>query len=161
MRDILAQTDFDAAVQAAFLPTRASSYNNLVASADGRIVSVEGSATDCALLWAEDGTTVHTNHYLAPEMRRFEQADYYPAASAARCSRARYYADKYHGQISREVCERFLRDHIFAPWSVCKHGGDGVTVFSAIINLSEQKLWLARGNPCESEYELYGFEQMN
>jgi isopenicillin-N N-acyltransferase like protein len=155
VRDILAQDNFDAALQAALVPERASSYNNLIASRDSRIVNVEGSATDYSLLWASSGTTVHTNHYLSPKMKRFEQTNYKTAPSEARCARASYLAGKYYGRIGYEVCEMFLRDHVFAPWSVCKHAGDGVTVFSAIINLSEQKLWLARGNPCQNEYAQY------
>jgi isopenicillin-N N-acyltransferase like protein len=157
VRQILAQPSFEAALQAALLPSRASSYNNLIASRDGRIVNVEGSATDYELLWAAGGATVHTNHYLASRMKQFEPANYWTAPSAARCARGYEYRSKYHGRISKRVCERFLRDHVYAPWSVCKHAGDAVTVFSAIINLNRNELWLTDGNPCESEYALYGF----
>ncbi len=157
VRDILAQNNFDSAVMSALSPERASSYNNLIASGDGRIVNVEGSATDCALIEPERGTTFHTNHYLADKMKRFELLPDEVQYSAARCSRAQHFAEKYRGRIDREVCEMFLRDHVFAPWSVCKHAGESVTVFSALINLTEQKLWLARGNPCQNEYEPYGW----
>ncbi len=159
VRDILAQTDFDSAIQSACLSERASSYNNLIASDDGRIVNVEGSATDYELIAAEEGLTVHTNHYLAEKMKCFEVAGERVEPSAARCRRAKHYAEKYRGKISREVCEMFLRDHVFAPWSVCKHSGLSVTVFSAIINLTDQQLWLARGNPCQNEYARYSFSK--
>ncbi len=158
VRDILAQTDFDAAVRSALLPERASSYNNLIASADGQIVNVEGSATDCELIWAERGGVYHANHYLSDKMKRYEPSGFYSPSSSARSSRARAYLEKYRGRIDREVCERFLRDHVFAPWSVCKHSGDSVTVFSVIVNPTERKMWLTRGNPCLSEYELFEFE---
>ena len=153
VRDILARDTFENALAAALLPERASSYNNLIASSNGQIVSVEGSASDYELIWAEGGVGFHTNHYLCDKMKRFEASDSVPA-STARCARARDYAEKYRGEISREVCERFLRDHVYAPWSVCKHSGSGVTVFSALIDLTEQQMWLTRGNPCLSEYEL-------
>lgn len=158
VRDILAQGDFDAAVRAALLPARASSYNNLLASRDGRAVNVEGSATAYALLWAEGGVTCHTNHYLAEKMRGFEAARHELKYSAARHSRAASFAEKYRGRIAREVCELFLRDHVFAPWSVCRHAGQSVTVFSAIVNLTAQQMWLARGNPCQNAYALYAFD---
>ncbi len=159
VRDILAQSDFDAAVKSALLPERASSYNNLIACDDGRIVSVEGSATNCALLQPQDGTVVHTNHYRAPEMKQYELADYNTAPSETRCMRAAYYAHKYNGQIDRQTCQQLLTDHVYAPWSICRHNGESVTVFSAIIDLNERRMWLARGNPCMNSYEEYGIGQ--
>jgi isopenicillin-N N-acyltransferase-like protein len=158
VRDILARDNFDDALNAARLPERASSYNNLISARDGRIVNVEGSATACALVWADDGATFHANHYLDAQMQRFESLPDEAHPSAARCARAQDYARKYHGRIGRARCEQFLRDHVFAPWSVCKHAGLSVTVFSSIIDLTEQELWLTRGNPCESEYERYAFD---
>lgn len=158
VREILAQEDFEAALSAALLPQRASSYNNLIAARGGELVNVEASATDFELLWAENGVTLHTNHYLSPKMQRFEATPEDVPSSDCRCSRARHFAERYQGKISYEVCEIFLRDHVFQPWSVCKHGYDSVTVFSAIINLSEQKMWLAKGNPCASRYMLYAFD---
>lgn len=157
VRDLLAQTTLDAALKSALSPVRASSYNNIIASRDGRIVNVEGSATDYALTWSHTCQTaiVHTNHYLSPKMQAFEADPAGIPGSATRCARATDYAEKYNGKIGLEVCQRFVRDHVYAPWSVCKHAGQSVTVFSAIIDLTELKLWLARGNPCQSEFELY------
>lgn len=161
VRDILARTSFESALKAALLPERASSYNNIVAARTGEIVDVEGSATSYELLDAEQqgGTVVHTNHYIAPAMLKFEADDAGKLPSASRCARAFEYANKYRGKIGFEVCARFVRDHVYAPWSVCKHAGLSVTVFGAIIDLSELKMWLARGNPCEEEFELYEFSR--
>src|SRR5262249_15471402 len=94
VRDILAQNNLDDALDAALLPERASSYNNIIASADGRIVNVEGSATSAAVTWSQDqnGTLAHTNHYLAPDMLRFEADKALVMMSASRCTRAFEYA---------------------------------------------------------------------
>lgn len=154
-RAILESEDFESALQTALLPERASSYNNLIAARSGELVNVEASATDHELIWAKDGVTFHTNHYLSPHMLQFEQSQEEVPVSEMRCSRARDYAERYHGKMSQDICERFLRDHVFQPWSVCKHGYDSVTVFSSMINLTEQKMWLARGNPCTSRYALF------
>ncbi|HZQ04979.1 MAG TPA: C45 family peptidase, partial [Anaerolineae bacterium] len=160
VRDLLAQTTLDAALASALMPERASSYNNIIASADGRIVNVEGSATQAALTWSieNSGTIAHTNHYLAPDMLRFEADAEHVPGSASRCVRAFHYAQKYRGRIGFEVCQRFVRDHVYAPWSVCKHVGQSVTVFSALIDVTALQLWLTRGNPCQSEFALYQFE---
>lgn len=160
VRDILAQKTLEAALASALLPERASSYNNIIGSADGRIVNAEGSATAAALTWSGEhhGALAHTNHYLAPEMLKYEADARHVAMSASRCSRALDYARKYRGQIGYTICERFVRDHVYAPWSVCKHSGQSVTVFSAILDLTEPCLWLTRGNPCQSEFAPYSFE---
>ncbi|MBI4670244.1 MAG: hypothetical protein HY741_01070 [Chloroflexi bacterium] len=157
VRDILAQTNLDDALASALMPERASSYNNIIGSQDRRIVNAEGSATAAAVTWAhtDDGIIAHTNHYLAPEMLHLEADAAHRNMSASRCARALDYAQKYRGHIDFEICARLLRDHVYAPWSVCKHAGQSVTVFSAIIDLTELKLWLARGNPCENEFSLY------
>ncbi len=159
VRDILAQRTLDDALAAALMPDRASSYNNIIAYAprtpgEGRIVNVEGSATAAALTWDSDvcGVVAHTNHYVAPEMLHLEADLAHVPMSAARCARALDYAQKYHGRIGFEVCRRLVRDHVYAPWSVCKHAGQSVTVFSALIDLTALKIWLARGNPCQSEF---------
>lgn len=160
VRDILAQTKLEDALASALLNERASSYNNIIASRDERIVNVEGSATAAALSWSAEnaGTLAHTNHYLDPAMRALEADGKNVSMSATRCARAFDYAQKYRGQVDFAVCARFVRDHVYAPWSVCKHAGQSVTVFSSLIDLTEQKLWLTRGNPCQSEFELYSFE---
>lgn len=160
VRDILAQTNLDAALASALLADRASSYNNIIASKEARIVNVEGSATAAALTWAQNdgGTVAHTNHYLAPDMLRFEADGAHLNMSASRCARAFDYARKYRGCIDFEICARFVRDHVYAPWSVCKHAGQSVTVFSTIMDLTDLKLWLAPGNPCENQFTLYTFE---
>lgn len=157
VRHILAQTDLPAALDAALLPARASSYNNILSSADGRIVNVEGSASSAALGWADatGGSVGHTNHYLDPAMLTFEADPDHVPMSAARCARAFDYRTKYQGRIDRAVCERFLRDHVYAPWSVCKHAGQSVTVFSAVIDLTAGTMWLARGNPCQNPFQRY------
>jgi isopenicillin-N N-acyltransferase-like protein len=154
VRDLLAQSDLDAALESALMPERASSYNNIIASRDGRVVNAEGSATAAAIEWSSEraGTLAHTNHYLAPQMLCFEADPNHVAMSAARCARAFDYADKYRGRIDFDICQRFVRDHVYAPWSVCKHAGQSVTVFSAIIDLTDARLWLTSGNPCSSEF---------
>lgn len=157
VRDILAQRSIDAALASALMPERASSYNNIISSAENGIVNAEGSATAAAVTWSFDsgGTLAHTNHYLDEKMRPFEGDPRTVAMSASRCARAFDYAKKYRGQIDFDVCTRFVRDHVFEPWSICKHAGQSVTVFSSIIDVSAQKMWLTRGNPCINDFSLY------
>lgn len=164
VRDLLSHAALENALAVALMPERASSYNNILAYAppdggEGRIVNVEGSATAAALTWSYDtgGAVAHTNHYLAPDMLAFEADHAHVSMSATRCARALDYTRKYHGAIDFDICARFLRDHVYAPWSVCKHAGQSVTVFGAIIDLTERRMWLTRGNPCQHDFVPFEF----
>lgn len=161
VRDILAQSTLEAALQSALHSERASSYNNIISSREEQIVNVEGSATAAALTRSGEtgGALAHTNHYLQESMLQFEADLPHLAMSAARCSRAFDYAKKYRGRIDFDICARFVRDHVYAPWSVCKHSGQSVTVFSAVIDLTDGKMWLAPGNPCRNDFVLLEFAQ--
>lgn len=159
VRDILAQRDLEGALTSALMPERASSYNNIISFGDGRIVNAEGSAGAAALTWSSEtgGTIAHTNHYLHEKMLGFEADGQNVPMSASRCSRAFDYARKYRGEIDFDICHRFVRDHIYAPWSVCKHAGQSVTVFSSVIDLTTQRMWLAHGNPCMNDFVNHSF----
>ncbi len=159
VRDILSKRNLDDALASALHPERASSYNNIISSRDQGIVNAEGSATNAALSWSSEtgGTLAHTNHYLAEHMLPYEADGLSVAMSASRCARALDYAQKYRGQFDFDICARFVRDHVYEPWSVCKHAGQSVTVFSSVIDVTAQKMWLARGNPCQNDFSLYTF----
>ena len=72
VRKILAAQRIGQAIDAAILKERASDYNQVITDANGEIYSIEGSATDYAPIYATDGYLVHTNHFVAPWMRKFE-----------------------------------------------------------------------------------------
>ncbi|UCE80417.1 MAG: hypothetical protein JSV94_04435 [Methanobacteriota archaeon] len=65
---VLASETIGEALAAATPPHRASSYCNNICHSSGEMYCVEGSATDFALLYPEDGYLVHTNHYIHPAM---------------------------------------------------------------------------------------------
>jgi hypothetical protein len=73
----------------ALRPDRASSYNTVFAHRDGRVVNVEGSATDAEVTGPSvAGTLARTNHYACDRMRRYEGDPAYARLSAVRLSRA-------------------------------------------------------------------------
>jgi hypothetical protein len=51
-----------------------------------------------------------------------------------------------------------LRDHESSPQAICKHASSGASeessvVFSMVCELESQRMWVAPGNPCETDYE--------
>jgi isopenicillin-N N-acyltransferase-like protein len=154
-RAILSARRFDEAVSIALHPDRASSYNNLISSGDGRLVSVEASATDHALLHPEDGWLVHTNHYTHPRMRQYEQKKHQEiAGSVSRYERALHLMQTRSELVTLSMLRGFLSDHDAAPVSLCWHDLQGKvkTVFSALIDLTALTVEAAVGNPCQGEF---------
>jgi len=157
VRKILATKTIAEAIDAAIFQPRASNYNQVLADENGEIYSIEGSATDYEAIYAEDGYLVHTNHYASPRMRKYELDPYDITSSLVRYNRANRLMRGNLGKISFEMMKEFLQDHVSRPKSLCRHGKNTKTTFSVIINLSTKTMYLARGNPCQSQYYKYTF----
>jgi isopenicillin-N N-acyltransferase-like protein len=157
VRKILAAKTLGQAIDAAILKERASNYNQLITDASGEIYSIEGSATDYAPLYSTDGYLIHTNHYVAPWMRKFEFDTNGITSSIIRYNRGTRLLKKNLGRITVDMLKEFLSDHVNYPGSICRHGQWVKTTFSVIINLTTQTMHLAIGNPCEAEYKEYNF----
>ena len=149
MRDVLTRRSLGDAVEAVLHPARASSYNWVLASPEGAI-DVEGSATAADVRIGD--TLVHTNHYVEPSMSGYERDGDY-SSSRLRHARATELLER--GARPAEI----LADHANAPSSICRHGGpDGVkTVFWCVADLGARRIAYGRGNPCDSEQQVYEF----
>jgi isopenicillin-N N-acyltransferase like protein len=160
VRDVLTRTTLPEAVKAILHPARASSYNWVVAQGD-YAVSIEGSATvGEGIAPAPDGTLVHTNHYVHPEMLDYEGSEKIEG-SATRLHRARELLSESLGEpVTRTRLRTILSDHENAPDSLCRHGhrpDDPQTAFWCIADVTTRTVMYGRGNPCDSEAELYAF----
>jgi hypothetical protein len=154
MRDVLARRTLAEAVDAVLHPARASSYNWVLAHRDEGALNVEGSATQAGI--DEPGTEgflAHTNHYARADMEAFEQSDFV-ADSTRRLERARELAGT--EAFTVDGLRAALADHE----ALCRHGeGAKVvkTVFWCVADVTAGEVTYGRGNPCESEAQLYRF----
>ncbi len=155
VRAILACTHLSQAMDHCLLPGRASSYNNVLADANGEVYCMEGSATDCEPIYIENDYMAHTNHYLSPAMRGFEADRNSLSNSVLRYNRAMRLLKDNCGQLTPELFQTLLADHAGYPTSICKHGLETVTVFSIIIHVEGLRAWIGRGRACETEYVEY------
>jgi len=158
VRAILASRHLSEAMDHCLLPQRASSYNNVIADANGEVYSMEGSATDCEALYIEGDILAHSNHYLSPAMRCFEADRNAMSNSIQRYNRAMRLLQENFGQLTPALFQKLLGDHAGYPTSICKHGLETVTVFSIIIQLEKLRAWIGRGRACETEYAEYHLE---
>ena len=159
VRDVLTRTTLPEATSAILHPARASSYNWVVAQGDV-VLSIEGSATAAeAIAPAEDGTLAHTNHYVHPEMADYE-ASASSEGSAARLQRAKeLLTESLEEAVTRTRLREILSDHEGSE-PLCRHGsepGDSQTAFWCVADVTARTVMYGRGNPCESEAQLYVF----
>jgi isopenicillin-N N-acyltransferase-like protein len=159
VRDVLTRTTLTDATRAILHPARASSYNWVVAQGDV-VMSIEGSATAAeAIAPAEDGTLAHTNHYVHPQMADYE-ASASSEGSTARLQRAKeLLTDSLDEAVTRARLREILSDHESSE-PLCRHGsepGDSQTAFWCIADVTARTVMYGRGNPCDSETELYVF----
>ena len=155
VRAILASRYLSEAMDHCLLTQRASSYNNVLADANGEVYSMEGSATDCEPLYIENDILAHTNHYVNPAMRRFEADHNSLSNSTLRYNRAMRLLRENYGQLTPDLFRKLLADHAGYPTSICKHGTETVTVFSIIVQPDQLRAWIGRGRACETEYVEY------
>jgi isopenicillin-N N-acyltransferase-like protein len=158
VRDVLARRTLADAVDATLHPARGSAYNWVLAHRDGGAANVEASATSAVTEEPEDGFLTHTNHYARDEMRGFEREGDYES-SCARLDRARELAvgDGFTVERMREA----LADHENGENSICRHGDEPKvvkTVFWCVADVTAGEITYGRGNPCDSDAQVYRFE---
>jgi len=140
-------------------PNRASSYNNIVTDKNGEIYDLEGSATDCAWIYGHGGYLVHTNHYTAEKMQKFELEPHTVATSVFRHNRALRLIEEQLGSVTVDSMTSIFRDHVNKPGSICRHLDPGIhrldgteTIFSVIFDLTSLEAHICKGHPCVGTY---------
>jgi isopenicillin-N N-acyltransferase-like protein len=161
VRSMLREKTLELMVGEALRHDRASSYNNVLASSDGRVVNVEGSATAADLTEPADGSLVHTNHYVCDSMLAYEGDPEYAETSAVRFRRAgQLISEASQGSVGEDRMRSWLSDHEGAPDSICRHehpGSQTVTCFWCIADVTNGEVTYGRGNPCDSVSQTYRF----
>lgn len=161
VREQLTARSMDEAVAMALRGDRSSSYNTVFATPDGRVVNVEGSATDAELEGVgERGTFAHTNHYACARMAGYEGDPAYAERSAVRLARARELLDgAAPGTIDGGWMRAALSDHASSP-SLCRHAeADSrvATAFWCVVDVTAGDIRYGLGNPCQTGEERYAF----
>ena len=164
VREQLRHTTVEAALGGALHPARASAYNTIFATPDGQVVNVEGSGTDGVVTTLSDqGTLVHTNHYVCRAMLKYEGDPAYAARSARRYQRGSDLlaeASAEPGSVTEEVLLGFLGDHEESPDSLCRHPTEQLsskTVFWCVTNVTRGQITYGRGNPCQAVPQTFRF----
>lgn len=129
----------------------------------GEVADMEVENEDYDILYPQQGIIVHTNHFVSPRLPRYPRKDlgkFTSVTSPFRLGLADRLIREKAGAIDQKVIGDVLSTHYEFPAGICAHPDPyvepsmrGGTVFSMIINLTQRRLWFAKGNPCENCYE--------
>ena len=164
VRAMLRDTSLDAMVGTALRHDRASSYNNVLASSDGNVVNVEGSATSVEMTEPDErGHLVHTNHYVCDAMLPYEGDPAYARRSAdpllPRGGTARRAAGRHGDRGAR--CARSCRTTSTRPTPCAgtptRTRAGSVTCFWCVADVTDMRITFGRGNPCDSVAQEFVF----
>jgi isopenicillin-N N-acyltransferase-like protein len=160
-RAVLAAETISTAISAALAQHRAAGYNHVLVHSSGEVYNVEVSARHFAMMYAQGGILVHTNHYLSRRMARLESDSHHLIGSRVRYFRATRLLRRSHRHNLNSL-QGILRDHVNYPNSICSHEviddnplDRQKTVCSLIIDLNEKQMHAAWGVPCQNEYHTY------
>ncbi|ETX09212.1 C45 family autoproteolytic acyltransferase/hydolase [Candidatus Entotheonella palauensis] len=151
----LRQDTAETALEAVFVPPRAASRNLLLADVQGTLINAELLIEEAGFLRAEDDVLVHANHL---EADVFEGLETPSENSLCRRQRLQALLDGAPSPLTVTDLQHMYRDHANAPHSLCAHPYEGrnlQTVVSVIGNLTERKLYAAKGSPCRAPYATY------
>jgi isopenicillin-N N-acyltransferase-like protein len=128
----------------------------------GSYIDVETSATDFRLVDTSGSYAVHTNHYLHPELLRYERNDRDLASSKARYNTAMKMlgdaAKKPRTSLTFKTIKDILSSHS-KPLPICRHHAPSDacdTLATILADTSKKELRVCYGNPCDGKFRVYG-----
>lgn len=160
-RAVLGSRRISGAIARALIPHRAAGYNHLLVHESGELYSIEVSARRFEILYGEEGHMVHTNHYLAGNMKEVESDPEELISSRVRYFRALRLI-RQSQQHTIKTLQAIQKDHVNMPNSICNHAVDWIdpldrekTINAMVIDLTAREMHIAWGNPCQNGYHTY------
>ena len=143
--------------------TRASSANYLLADSSRHLVDVEarpgGEDAIHELSPDSSGCLLHTNHFVAADFPALDYTTMVESTSRTRLAQIASMVSMPDGTRDLSTYDSALVDHTNAPDSVCRHvdpteplNDQSVTVAAALVDLTEPRLLVAAGPPCEKGF---------
>jgi isopenicillin-N N-acyltransferase-like protein len=160
-RAVLAADTPSDAIRETLVPLRAAGYNHLIAHESGELYNVEVSARQFAIIYAENGCVVHTNHFLDPGMRAVENESDELIATRVRYFRAHRLINMSNKHTVKSL-QAIQRDHVNHPGAICSHQDAEIdpfdrekTINAIVMDLTSRVMHLAWGNPCKNAYHTF------
>lgn len=160
LRGVLESHTMADASRAALNHPRVSSGNFLIAD-EGEAVNLEAVPGDFGYLVPNNGLIAHSNHFLT-NVPIYDKKKAQSALSLVRPERVRHLLEDAidSRNVSDEDVRSVLRDHYSYPNGICRHVDERepetdriCSVYSIVMDLHDRKFSIAKGQPCEHDYE--------
>lgn len=136
--------------------------NTLLGDKDGDIIDIEVTPDDLGILYPNRDFIAHSNHFFTERFKPFDMIGTILPDSIFRSHRLFRLMERKWGKLSLSLMKELLQDHNNYAESICRHIDPAIgpklqikTVASIINSPKEQKMYIAKGNPCENEYIEY------
>src|SRR5258708_7293510 len=160
-RPVLASRRISGAIGRALVSHRAAGYNHLMVHESGEMDSIEVSSRRFEILHGTDGYLVHTNHYLAAQMKEIESDPEEVMSSRVRYFRANRLLRESSSHSIKSL-QAIQKDHVNLPNSICNHAVEWTdpldrekTINAMVIDLTAREMHICWGNPCQNSYHTY------
>lgn len=161
-RGIMNSMKISDSIQAVSKVTRAGSGNFVIGCAEGLVLFLEFTPDNFDVVMAEKTALAHANHYLSPLFVGRDTLKSTLPCTFPRLHRAKTLLDENQGGIDKQYVWDVLADHVNYPDSVCSHEDPldpqwsrFCTIYGIFIDLAARGLWVAPGNPCRRQWQLY------
>lgn len=144
-----------------FINTRQNMASFVLANSEGEMAGVELAINQYEVLLPEKDMICHSNHYLSD---RFKPVDFFGPFvpdSYLRYHRMKRLIRMDHGKITPALMMQKLADHNNHPKSICAHVDPdspfppSKTLAAVIMVPAEKTVYIAPGNPCDTEFQKY------
>jgi isopenicillin-N N-acyltransferase-like protein len=161
VREVMNRASVEDAVDVIGHANKAFALNFMIGSPKS-IADVEANPTKTQVMRSDDAL-YHANHYLCATKGFNEgKSEEYATNSKFRCARMGSLINEHMKELSLDVLEGFLRDHENRPNTICAHvnhakpeGHWSRTLDGMIYVPEKREAWIAKGNPCETEFMRY------
>jgi hypothetical protein len=161
VREVLNQKTMDEAIESIERAKMTSAINFMIGTPK-EIADIEANPSKVQVMRSDDNL-VHSNHYLCPTKGvTIKKRSPGYRNSFARCSAMEGLVESRKGSLTLDDFQTFLRDHQNAPDSICAHVDkskpawhQGLTVDGMVFISEKKEGWIAKGNPCQTEFFRY------
>lgn len=136
---------------------RMSGHYYYLGDAQGNFLGIETTATAHAQMYAANGRFVHTNHYLAPELKHTGLTTPPGSNSLGRQQRCEALVENISLPASFQDITQMLSDH-HGPYPICRHIApqtEYATIGAVILCPARRHMWIVSGNPCSQSWQLF------
>jgi len=146
---------------------RCIASNYLLAHADGEALNVEAAPEGTGDLEPADGLLTHANHFVTSWGRGLDTGVAVFPDTLHRLARIDELLRPHVGELDVDHLFAALRDAANFPDSICRHGDERdpeptrmETSVSIVMDLTERKMWMTAGPPCDAQYAELEFDSL-